>query len=57
MQVTEGEIYNNIAKFQTHLGPGLQYHLKVKIYLKLRIFLNLSKSVLQCFPKDRKTLT
>ena len=39
------------------LAPGLQYHLKAKIYLKLRISLNLSKTVLQCLPKDRKTLT
>ena len=38
-------------------GPGLQYHLKIKNYFKLRISLTLSKSVLQCLPKDRKTLT
>ena len=49
--------YKLMSELFEDQGPGLQYHLKAKIYLKLRISLNLSKSVLQCLPKDRKTLT
>ena len=36
------------------LGPGLQYHLKVKVYLKLTISLHLSESVLQHRRRKRR---
>ena len=49
-------LYETVARAD-HLDPGLQYHLKGKVYLKIRISLNRRESVLQCLLKVRKTLT